>query len=74
MLEHMTEKIEGKLERNISVYSAHDTTVSNLLNTLGVFNKLPPPFAATVLVELRRNLKNNEHYVTVSCCFVHLLY
>ncbi|XP_073992422.1 prostatic acid phosphatase-like isoform X1 [Rhodnius prolixus] len=65
MLEHMTEKIEGKLERNISVYSAHDTTVSNLLNTLGVFNKLPPPFAATVLVELRRNLKNNEHYVTV---------
>jgi len=43
--------------RNYWIYSAHDTTVANMLNTLGVFKPMGyhnPPFAATVLFELRK--------------------
>lgn len=66
MIEHMDQKIKGKLEpnRNLWVYSGHDTTVSNLLNTLGVLELHTPPFAATVLLELRKNF-NNEYSVTL---------
>nr|BAN20384.1 acid phosphatase-1 [Riptortus pedestris] len=66
MIQHMDEKINGKLDpnRNLWVYSAHDTTVANMLNTLGVFDPHPPPFTATVLLELRKNI-NDEYSVTV---------
>lgn len=69
IIQHMKAKRSGKLspDRNLSIYSAHDTTVSALLETLGVFEINMPPFAATVLVEL---IKKNEHfYVSVSVIF-----
>lgn len=50
--------------RVFHIYSGHDTTVAVLLDTLGVFNQLAPPYSATVLLELRE--KNSEHFVTVS--------
>ncbi|KAK9505305.1 hypothetical protein O3M35_009393 [Rhynocoris fuscipes] len=65
MLDNMQKKIDGNLERNISVYSGHDTTIGNLLNTMGIFNEISPPFAATVLVELRKNSMDGQHYVTI---------
>lgn len=39
MLEHFTEKIESNLEpdRSIWIYSAHDTTVADFLNSLDLF-------------------------------------
>ncbi|XP_014261504.1 lysosomal acid phosphatase-like [Cimex lectularius] len=69
VLKDMLESFQSKLNaqhfpRNITVYSAHDTTIVFLLNTLGVYDFIPPPFAAAVLVELRQN-KNNEKFVTV---------
>ncbi|KAF6213074.1 hypothetical protein GE061_010788 [Apolygus lucorum] len=67
MLSNMEKKVSGVEDttgQNITVYSAHDTTVANFLNTIGVFNMLPPPFASLVLVELRETSKH-EHVVMV---------
>lgn len=68
ILMHFHNKTQGKLEPNRSywVYSAHDTTVANILNTLGVFEKMGyhnPPYRATVLFELRQF--NDGHRVQV---------
>lgn len=67
MIQHFLDKRSGKLspDRNVWIYSAHDTTVANFLNTLGLYNAIPPPFASTVLMELRRNA-NQQYFVTVS--------
>ncbi|XP_014239519.1 testicular acid phosphatase homolog [Cimex lectularius] len=56
---------ESRMQKctNITAYSTHANIVANFLNTLGVFNRLTPPFAAMVLVELRQ-LENN-YYVDV---------
>lgn len=39
--------------RNMWVYSGHDTTIANILNTLGVFDLHSPPYRACILFELR---------------------
>lgn len=56
MVKHMQEKSQGQLspDRKLFVYSAHDTTVSNLLMTLGVFDPQRPPYTAAVFVQLHR--------------------
>ncbi|OXU18976.1 hypothetical protein TSAR_000201 [Trichomalopsis sarcophagae] len=66
MIEHMHQKSKGALtpDRKLWIYSAHDETVANLMNTLNIFEPHCPPYAATLLVELRMNAKN-EHVVTV---------
>lgn len=49
-------KAEGKMspDNGIWMYSAHDTTVADLLNTLRVFDPIHnPAFTATVMMELR---------------------
>lgn len=68
ILTHFKNKVEKKLDpdRSYWVYSAHDTTVANMLNTLGVFKTMGyhnPPYTATVLFELRKF--NDGHRVQV---------
>lgn len=56
MLRGFQTKIEGQMtpNRGIWMYSAHDTTVADLLNILGLFDPPHnPPFTATVMMELR---------------------
>lgn len=71
ILNHFLNKTRGKLSpnRNVFIYSAHDTTIANILNTLGVFKDLGyhnPGYTATVLFELyeisneRQNGNNNR--------------
>ncbi|XP_050729847.1 prostatic acid phosphatase-like [Eriocheir sinensis] len=48
------------------MYSGHDKTVASLLEGLGVFNGVAPPYIATVLVELHR--VNDQHYVKMYYC------
>ncbi|KAF2882690.1 hypothetical protein ILUMI_23492 [Ignelater luminosus] len=51
------DKITGSLvppDRKIFLYSAHDFTISYLLNALEVFFKHSPPYGACILVELHR--------------------
>lgn len=67
ILERFRAKASGKLrpDRSVWVYSAHDTTVANLLNALRLFDLHNPPFAACVLLELRQPKTGGEPYVSV---------
>lgn len=55
-------------DRKLWIYSAHDETVANFMMTLDIFEPHCPPYAATLLVELRLNAKD-VHVVTVSNIF-----
>ncbi|RWS09887.1 lysosomal acid phosphatase-like protein 3 [Dinothrombium tinctorium] len=51
---------KGKDNKKIFIYSTHDTKLAALLTTLGVFNKLTPPFGSTVIFELHSSEKNGN--------------
>uniref|UniRef100_A0A6B2EF65 acid phosphatase n=1 Tax=Phlebotomus kandelakii TaxID=1109342 RepID=A0A6B2EF65_9DIPT len=66
MLHRFMNKTEGTLkpDRSLWIYSAHDTTVGNLLNILGLFDPPhSPPFAACVMLEMR--LIEDKPYISV---------
>uniref|UniRef100_A0A7G3AIU4 acid phosphatase n=1 Tax=Lutzomyia longipalpis TaxID=7200 RepID=A0A7G3AIU4_LUTLO len=66
MLERFKNKTLGTLkpDRSLWIYSAHDTTVANLLNILGLFDPPhSPPFAACVMLEMR--LIDEKPYISV---------
>lgn len=65
ILERFQNKTQGTLkpDRSLRIYSAHDTTVANLLNALRLFELHNPPFRACVLLELREF--QNKPYVSV---------
>lgn len=62
----MKDKILNRLSPNVKLwmYSAHDTNVAGLLNSLNVYNNILPPYASAVFIELRKGL-NNSFVVTV---------
>lgn len=51
--------------RKLYMYSGHDTTIANMLMLLGVFDMHCPPYAATILVELRKT-STDDHVVVIS--------
>lgn len=67
IVENMNRKRNGTLNPDVKlwVYSAHDSNVAALLNSLNIFNKKLPPYTAAVILELRKS-ENNAYVVTVS--------
>ncbi|OAD55716.1 Prostatic acid phosphatase, partial [Eufriesea mexicana] len=67
IIDHMEKKSKNALvpDRKVWMYSGHDETIANMLMTLNVFEPHCPPYTATILIELRINLKN-QYFVTVS--------
>lgn len=66
ILMNFDNKSLSKEKTNLWIYSAHDTTVANMLNTLGVFKAIGyhnPPYTATVMFELREI--NQQFFVQV---------
>lgn len=56
-----------KLKVKFWMYSAHDSNVAGLLNSLNVYNNKLPPYASSVFLELRKKKNlNNTYVVTVS--------
>ncbi|XP_037029743.1 prostatic acid phosphatase-like [Bradysia coprophila] len=67
-------------KQSVWIYSAHDTTVANLLNALGLFELHTPPYTACVLLELRlkddvpmvqifyKNSTNDPHPMYIPHC------
>jgi len=53
----MVDKRDGvkKPDYKMTMYSAHDATVANLLMALGVFDPHCPPYRSLVLIELWKN-------------------
>lgn len=41
-----------KTNRSLYIYSGHDTTISNVLNTLKLFEQHNPPYRACIMIEL----------------------
>jgi hypothetical protein len=64
IIDNMVKKKEGLLDRKVTLYSGHDTTVSNFLHSLGLYNFINPPFSSAVLIELRTS-PNNQYFVNV---------
>jgi lysosomal acid phosphatase len=54
---------KSKPTQSLWIYSAHDTTVANFLNTLRIFEQHNPPFTATVLMEL--HMINQEPFIQI---------
>eukprot|EP00092_Neocalanus_flemingeri_P076897 GFUD01095429.1.p1 GENE.GFUD01095429.1~~GFUD01095429.1.p1 ORF type:complete len:410 (+),score=111.59 GFUD01095429.1:112-1341(+) len=55
LVDHYDAVVDNTMDpvnRKVFMYSAHDTTVSYVLNTLGVFDGLAPPYASLVMFEL----------------------
>ncbi|KAK6629954.1 hypothetical protein RUM43_003775 [Polyplax serrata] len=64
IIQHMEDKIGGNLTEKIWMYSAHDTTLANLMQCLDVYDGVIPPYTATVIFELLR--AHVEYYVMIS--------
>lgn len=46
------------------MFSAHDTTIANILNTMGGFQYHSPPYTSTIIFELRRRYNGRNYVVT----------
>ncbi|XP_034485610.1 prostatic acid phosphatase [Drosophila innubila] len=60
ILSRIDKKYKKQLDpdRSLFIYSAHDTTIANLLNTLKLFELHSPPYTACIMFELRVDDKN----------------
>lgn len=69
IVDHMDLKRCGNMhpDTKLWMYSAHDTNVAGLLNSLNVYNLKLPPYASAVILELRKNKKTNSTYVVTVC-------
>nr|CAI5846178.1 unnamed protein product [Callosobruchus analis] len=63
-LDHSVSASETKPAPKMLMISMHDTSLSGILNSMGVFDGRPPDFAATVLWELRKR-QNGKHFVNL---------
>ncbi|XP_031638619.1 lysosomal acid phosphatase-like [Contarinia nasturtii] len=61
ILYRCTEKTQSKLspDRSLWIYSGHDITIANLLNSLGLYDGYIPPFASCLFFELYQSGKDN---------------
>jgi lysosomal acid phosphatase len=67
LIHNMQGRVNGSLDRRMKMfmYSAHDTTVASLLNTLEVYDDVPPPYASCVILELQKNISSGQSFVRV---------
>ncbi|XP_059474786.1 prostatic acid phosphatase-like isoform X2 [Neocloeon triangulifer] len=56
IVQHMKQKKEKTLtpNRKLFLYSAHDTTVANILMTLGIFDTQIPAYTSSIILELHK--------------------
>lgn len=50
--------------RKMLMYSAHDSTLERIMNTMGVFQPHCPPYASALIIELHQDL-NKDYYIEV---------
>ncbi|CAB3378604.1 Hypothetical predicted protein [Cloeon dipterum] len=66
IVNHMKQKVNKTLtpDRKLFLYSAHDTTVANILMTLDLFDAQNPPYTSSILLELHK-LPPEKYFVTI---------
>nr|XP_022906218.1 prostatic acid phosphatase-like isoform X1 [Onthophagus taurus] len=68
LLNHFSEVINGRNIIKLKIFSAHDTTLANLLESLGIFEYHSPPFGSSLIFELYQNISpdlNLNHHVKI---------
>jgi len=66
LVSHLEDFVNGDLdppERKLFMYSAHDTTISTVLNSLDVFDPVAPSYAALVMFEFFE--ENSQYFVQI---------
>ena len=68
IVENFKARVNNSMDarKKLFIYSAHDTTVASLLNTLDVFSGMPPPYTSAVILELHKNNITGNAFVKVS--------
>jgi len=66
ILDHFHSFIAKKHKYKMLVYSGHDTTLSSLLNSLGMFDPpIGPPYASAIMIELKKS-PDDQYFVSFS--------
>jgi hypothetical protein len=63
--------LSGGRNSKILMYSAHDSTLARIMNTLGIFHPHNPPYAAALILELHQNEIDKSHFVKVRKYMLH---
>lgn len=64
IISEMQAKRENTTKLLFHFYSSHDTTLTNILNLLNVYNSITPPLSSSILFELRE--RDGTHNIVVS--------
>lgn len=59
MVDNMKKRINHETELSLVGYSAHDSTVTPLLVSLGTYNWILPPYASCVMIDLYETAEND---------------
>ncbi len=69
MIRHMVHHSKGKSGtryRKLYSYSAHDLTLTTILDTMGIYDVHQPDYASLLMIELKKNVTSNSYFVDVS--------
>ncbi|XP_072931174.1 prostatic acid phosphatase-like isoform X2 [Epargyreus clarus] len=62
----MVDFVTKKSSLKLSVYSAHDFTIGNILSGLGLYDGNCPVYTSTVFFDLLQDNSNNTYYIRIS--------
>jgi lysosomal acid phosphatase len=65
IIDTMLRRKEKATDRTISIYSGHDVTLVNLMNTLGILEQTSakPKYSAALAIEMHQSLDHEDHRV-----------
>ncbi|XP_023941635.1 prostatic acid phosphatase isoform X2 [Bicyclus anynana] len=55
--------IKGLQPLKLAIYSGHDFTIGNILNSIGVYDGNCPVYTATIIFELLEDVDTNEYFI-----------
>ena len=56
---------EPDSKEKMFMLSSHDTTITGILNTFGVYDFTLPPYAASLMIELHKDPKHTDYHIQV---------
>jgi len=69
LLKNMENSANGTCSKKLYMFSAHDSSLTRIMNTLEIFKPHNPPYAAALMIELHQVFNENDFYVKVSKWF-----
>ena len=69
-------RLEGGAPSLVRLYSGHDTTLTFLLHSLGLYDGTPPPYASAVIFELYQDQNKtfrSDLHLSIQCLKVYFI-